>query len=414
MVVATHDHVQTVDDRVEPAEVCKVKGVLGDRACGSTGGGGGVNIGVDHHIEAEQLAHDTVFSGGVHTLKDRRALVVLQAANCREHDRVDHPLGIRRPVGLRQRINHVHEVLESHVVRACKTVRGQLVIRCQGVQAGGRGSARRTECSRRGRAARVGGICTTVLIQTTQTISAASGHRSARAGLIVVDDHGQGFGLREFGQTVINNIRFQTVDVVKCGSTDRELDVDVLQHQLPNRGVFSRCCAVVLNGVAPLCARIARFYPELIRRTLGSHGTRQAAHRVIHTQRHEHGIVCGTTALAIAACGQQRGFVHVCVVLRLVGEHLEFLFETLAAVGVVTQLLTHAAIHILTHRLGDGTNQAGSVQACNLGFQSGDLLGQFSLGSFDRLVSLGCNFFSFGKGRRFDCVQFFDDFLRHD
>ena len=220
--------------------------------------------------------------------------------------------------------------------------------------------------------------------------------------------------MREFGKHIVHHVRFQTVDVVKCGSTDRELDVDVLQHQLPNRGVFSRGCAVVLNRIPPLYARVPYFCSELVRRTIRSNSTRQAAQRVIQTQRHEHGIVCSTTTLAVAACGQLRGFVHVRVILRLISEHLEFLLETLAAVGVLFQLLTHRTVHILTHRLGDRKNQGGSVQACNLGFQGGNLLSQFSLGSFDRLVSLGCDFFSFGKGRRFDCVQLFDDFLRHD
>ena len=280
------------------------------------------------------------------------------------------------------------------------------------MQTRGRAGARRTERSSRGSATSVGSIAACILIQATQTISAAGAHGRTRAGLIIIGNHRLRFALAEFREHVVNHVGFQAVDVIQSRSTDRELHVDVFQHQLPNRRVFSRCGTVILDAVAPLSASVAGLHAELIRRTIGSYGTRQTTHRVVQTQSNEHGVIRSTTTLIVTTGRQRRGFRQVRLHFAFVSEDFEALLADGLASHIRLQLLTDLAVHVTTHSLMHGLDDRRSRS--NFGFQRSDLLSKLSLGSFDSFFGLCRDFFGLCNGRRLNRVQFFNDDLRHD
>ena len=411
MIIPAHDHVQTINDGVEARPVGKVHRIQTVRA--STTGSGlrrSVKVLIDNHIEAQQLTNNAIDRKTFDPVEDRSLLIVLQRTDRVQQDRADHELGIRRPVLLRQGVDQIDNILVTDVIRADRVAVGRdLVIRRQRMQA--RSAARAAIAERRGRerATSVGRIRARVLVQTAQTISATGRGIATSARLIVVLDHGLRFFLRKFHQHVVNDISFQAVDVVQRSGTNRELDIDVLEHDLPNGRVFSGGRAVVLDSITPLSARIAGFDPELVGRTIRRHGPGNSTHRVRKTQRNEHRIVSSPTAFAVAACRQGRRFSNVSLILRLISEHLQFALENLLATGELFELLAHRPVDIHADRLGNRTNDRRSLDAGNFRFQRGNLLIHLGLSRINGFRNLGRNLFDLSQIGRFDSVQFLNN-----
>ena len=214
----------------------------------------------------------------------------------------------------------------------------------------------------------------------------------------------------KFSQHIVNNVCFQTINVIQRRSTNRKLHVDVLQNQLPNSSVFSCCTAIVLDGVTPSSASVARFYAKLIARTISSNSARQTTHRISQTQCNKGRVITSATTLAITACGQRRGFAQIRIVLRFIFKHFQFFFHTIVGFVELAQLFTHSTIYIAANSLGN-FNNCGCLHGCNFGFQCSNFFSHFSLCSINSGNGFCFNSGNFFRLCGFNCVQFFNDYL---
>ena len=278
------------------------------------------------------------------------------------------------------------------------------------MQTARRTSAGRAISSRRSRATSVGSISTTVLIQTAQTVRTAVGQRGRT--LVVVLNHRLGFQLGKFQQHIADDVCFQAINVVQSRRTDRELDVHVLQHQLPNGRAFRGSRAVVLDCISKSCASISYFGAELIGRTISSHGARNVAQRVSQTQSNKHGIVSSTTTETVTTASQSRGFFHVRSVLSFVFKELQFFFHPTAIFVVGFQLVFNGTVRLNNNAFGGRFDDLGGLHCGNFSFQSSNLFGQLCFSGFDFSFSGFGHFCNLSHVSGFDSVQFFND-LRH-
>ena len=280
------------------------------------------------------------------------------------------------------------------------------------MQTGSAASTASTESGSSNRAASVSCSSTRILVKTAQTICAAI----SAGSLVIVLNHRKCFSLREFQQHIRNNICFQTVDVIQRSGTDWELHIQVLQNQLPDVCVFGSRCAVVLDSITPCSTSVAGFCSELIRRTIGCNLTRDFAHWVCKTQRCKHWIISGATTLIIAAAGQCRCFLHVCIVFASIFKQFDFLFHTGIGFVKLCQFFFDATINVNLNALV-GANDFRRTNLCNLCFQRRNLFGKLCFGSFNGSGNFSQLFsdhsFGFFFQIRFNRIELFNDFI-HD
>ena len=136
LVVATHHHVQTVDNGVAASPVAKEHWIFAHGTCSSRSQlAWRIQILVHHHIKAQQLADNAIGVQRFNRVENWTTIGVLQATNGLCKNRTNHELGAFGPVLLWQSVNRIDDVFVHNRIGANGVdVGSQLVISSQAMQ----------------------------------------------------------------------------------------------------------------------------------------------------------------------------------------------------------------------------------------------------------------------------------------